>query len=168
MNDGYEYMIQREDGRLVFGGARWKEEKMEEGEFDDSHVSSQISKSLQKMILEYFPIEKKDLKIEQEWTGIMGYTKDGYPLVGPLDATHTRFIVAGFKGHGMSRCFGRGKAIAEMISGKLQSSDFIRQFSPARFAGAPKDASKSFEDEESSEESEHLEDEESSEDLEEN
>jgi glycine/D-amino acid oxidase-like deaminating enzyme len=39
-------------------------------------------------------------EIEHEWTGIMGFTKDGLPLIGPIDAERSEYILAGFCGNG--------------------------------------------------------------------
>ena len=57
-----------------------------------------------------------EVKIEEEWTGVLGFTPDGRPLCGRVrDGV---FVAAGFCGHGMPRCFGAGKAIALMIDGR--------------------------------------------------
>ncbi len=90
---------------------------------------------------------KLPFRIEHEWTGIMAYSKDGTPLVGPLTPLAPlegptsccvcacacvsyfcvtggvragQYIGAGYTGNGMANCFAAGKALAEMISGQLQ------------------------------------------------
>jgi glycine/D-amino acid oxidase-like deaminating enzyme len=41
-------------------------------------------------------ISKESLKIEYNWTGIMGFTVDNSPMIGPLN--DREYIVAGFSG----------------------------------------------------------------------
>ncbi|KAF1999325.1 FAD dependent oxidoreductase [Amniculicola lignicola CBS 123094] len=62
-------------------------------------------------------------RLVSTWTGIMGYTADGLPLVGRLSSPITgrmgdgEYIAAGFNGMGMSMCILAGEAIAQMIVG---------------------------------------------------
>jgi len=61
-----------------------------------------------------------ELAVEAEWTGVLGFTSDGKPLVGPLGAfgkPHV-YVAAGFCGHGMPQCFGVAKAVALMLAGR--------------------------------------------------
>jgi len=93
MNDGYEYLIQRRgDGRVVLGGFRWRSEDplKELGNFDDSTIDPTISQSLREFLSEFFdqPLTTDDdamypVEVEYEWTGVMGYTADSKPFVGP-------------------------------------------------------------------------------------
>jgi glycine/D-amino acid oxidase-like deaminating enzyme len=66
--------------------------------------------------------------LKQAWTGIMGFTADGFPLVGRIpqalsnrtavkDASGHEWIAAGFSGYGMVNCWQSGRVIADMISG---------------------------------------------------
>jgi len=144
MNYGYEYMIQREDCRIVLGGMRWKspqQKKKEKYICDDSIIVPEISKGLCNFLPEAFPsLAKEQYVIEKEWTGIMGFTPDEYPLVGCLSSTSQigrivggEYILAGYTGNGMPNCFGAGKVIAEMICGKLKPDQFLKSYSPLRF-----------------------------------
>jgi len=131
MNDGYEYMIQRKDGRIVFGGMRWRSPTQEKETIDDTETSSIVGDALHEFLIETFPeLSKENLRVEYNWTGIMGYTIDSNPLIGPL--SDNEFVAAGYTGHGMPQCFGAGKAIAEMIAGVLKPEDFIQAFLPSR------------------------------------
>lgn len=42
----------------------------------------------------------EDGKVLQEWTGIMGYTKDGQGIIGEAPGQEGLWICAGFNGHG--------------------------------------------------------------------
>lgn len=68
-------------------------------------------------------------KLQKAWTGIMGFTPDGFPLVGriPPELSPTKvvegavgqeWIAAGFNGYGMVHCWQSGRAIADMVTGK--------------------------------------------------
>lgn len=130
-NFDYEYCIQRPDGRIVLGGMRWRSATMEENMDDDSQVEPAVSAGLRAFLPQHFPA-LQGVQIEQEWTGIMGFSPDANPLIGPLPDRPGEWIAAGFTGHGMSRTFYAGKAIAEMIAGR-QPEVFVGAFLPSRF-----------------------------------
>lgn len=58
------------------------------------------------------------------WSGIMGFTTDGMPLVGKLPPSlsgrmgNGEWLAAGFNGHGMDKCWLSGEAIARMVLGE--------------------------------------------------
>lgn len=78
--------------------------------------------------------------LKQAWTGIMGFTPDGFPIVGkvptelsPVTSTANsvyggEWIAAGFNGYGMVHCWQSGKAIADMILGV--ADDVIDEYLP--------------------------------------
>ena len=89
-------------------------------------------------------------RIKSMWTGIMGFTADGLPLVGRLPSSATgreegnEWIAAGFNGYGMVNCWLSGKALALKILGQDTRSWFpevyeishkrLEAMSPAGFA----------------------------------
>ena len=68
---------------------------------------------------------------EYRWAGIMGYARDGRPLVGWLDAEHHLAICAGFTGHGMGMAAACTQDLAELLSWKRAPG--ISTFDPLRF-----------------------------------
>lgn len=75
-------------------------------------------------------------EVEHEWVGIMGFTPDRCPLVGPLDADTTcngighrsgrrsrEYILAGYTGHGMPIAFLAGRDIAELIAADMATEN---------------------------------------------
>lgn len=77
-------------------------------------------------------------EIRAMWTGIMGFTGDRLPLVGPLPQSATQrgrngdggeWIAAGFNGYGMSLCWACGEAVAKMVLGMDDGSELL----PAAF-----------------------------------
>ncbi|KAJ3121121.1 hypothetical protein HK100_012515 [Physocladia obscura] len=149
LNNGKEYMSGRGDGRIVLGGMRHLAENDDYGCDRDDELHPVVSKGLR----EYFPTKfdgfdnDNTFTIDREWAGIMGFTDDRIPLVGSLCGVGDyygggEFIIAGFCGHGMTRAFLSGKAVAEMILGKTPSGNFPASYSPARLVVARKTASK--------------------------
>ncbi|OJD29221.1 fad dependent oxidoreductase [Diplodia corticola] len=72
-------------------------------------------------------------KVTSKWSGIMGFTADGVPLVGRLPEAATgrrngggggggggggEWIAAGFNGYGMGNCWLSGEALAGMMRGE--------------------------------------------------
>jgi len=130
-NLGYEYWVQRPDGRIVLGGMRWKSPTQEMNNDDDASLNPQVSAGLREFLPGHFPA-LRNVEIEGEWTGIMGFTPDFNPLVGPLPNRPGEYIAAGFSGHGMPLTFYAGKAVAEMIAGR-EPEVFVEAFRPNRF-----------------------------------
>ena len=67
-----------------------------------------------------------------DWTGVMGFTSDGLPLVGrvPKEASgrdgSCEFIAAGFNGYGMANAWLAGKHVAESLLG-LENAEPVPQ-----------------------------------------
>jgi len=130
-NFGYEYCQQRPDGRIVLGGMRWLSQTSEIGIIDDTAINPVISSGLRGFLPQHFPT-LQTLQVEQEWTGILGFSKDNNPLIGALPHRLGEYIIAGFSGHGMAMTFSAGKTVAEMIMGRM-TEPWVDVFDPSRF-----------------------------------
>ncbi len=131
-NFGYEYFMQRPDGRIVLGGMRWMTPTLEVGTDDDSVIEPTVSKGLREFLPQHFA-DLRGVQVEQEWTGIMGFSKDRNPLIGPLPNRPGEYIAAGFTGHGMPMTFFAAQNVADMIAGK-EPAPFVKEaFLPSRF-----------------------------------
>lgn len=64
-----------------------------------------------------FDRTKVELRATHEWTGIMGFSRDDLPWVGPVPKHPDLFMAAGFTGHGMPNCWLSGRAVARMAMG---------------------------------------------------
>lgn len=127
--NGYEYMIPRPSGSshagdIVIGGGLTKaaeEGLYEYGTTDDTTTDPFIIEYLR----ETTPMYLRDNwgeddpagRIRREWSGIMGYSADGFPLVGHVPEEEGLYIAASFQGHGMVLCYLCAKALTEMIFG---------------------------------------------------
>jgi glycine/D-amino acid oxidase-like deaminating enzyme len=74
--------------------------------------------------------EDRELNADYQWTGIMGYSKDDSPWVGPvpesLGGGPGLWISAGYTGHGMPVAARTGVAVAQMIAGKFEQTGAVK------------------------------------------
>ena len=122
LGDGLDdYLIQRPNetgGHLMFGGGRQHGPSI--GETDDSDIDPKTAHYLRTRLVSAFalPEGSKDQSAQfsaaAEWTGIMGFSRDEHPFVGPVPSRPGVFISAGYTGHGMPNTWLCGKAVAVM------------------------------------------------------
>lgn len=118
MKEGnHDYLVQRSNekgGHLMFGGAETYGPRL--GVTDDSIVDERQTDWLRKSLPMYLSLEdKKKLELVQTWSGIMGFSRDEVPLVGPVPGKEGLFMCAGFTGHGMPNTWLCGKTTALMV-----------------------------------------------------
>jgi glycine/D-amino acid oxidase-like deaminating enzyme len=154
--NGYEYMIPRRPGSkfagdIVIGGGlvKAKDEGFEEfGTTDDSSVNEEISKYLTGTTKRYFGRnwgdDDEDGRVRREWTGIMGYSGDGFPFVGEVPGEENLWIAASFQGHGMALCWMCTRALVAMIEGKEEEAG-LREWFPDIFEVSEKRLQTKFE-----------------------
>ncbi|KAJ5925041.1 hypothetical protein N7454_007680 [Penicillium verhagenii] len=115
----YDYLIPREDGSIVVGGARSSfihEEKNWYNVSDDSRVLEPAVRYFDGYMQRNFKgWEKSFAYTDRIWTGIMGYSSDGLPHVGQVPGHDGQYILAGFTGHGMPQIFLVAEGIAKMV-----------------------------------------------------
>lgn len=133
-NDGSEYFRQAADGTIVVGGCRTYFVEEEIG-FED-RVTTNVQNALEsftRALLEYG--EREELPVTSRWSGTMGFSPDGLPLIGPVMCGHAGasdvaltgnsslpratppvWFCGGFTGHGMSMGY---KAAHEAVDAML-------------------------------------------------
>jgi glycine/D-amino acid oxidase-like deaminating enzyme len=128
--NGYEYMIPRPQGSkyagdIIMGGGLVMAKDEGVGEFgttDDTTLNEDISKYLTETTPRYFGADwgndHEDGRIRKQWTGIMGYSPDGFPFVGEVPGEKNLWLAASFQGHGMVLCFMCARALAAMMGGE--------------------------------------------------
>ncbi|MBA2341413.1 MAG: FAD-binding oxidoreductase [Pyrinomonadaceae bacterium] len=94
---GYIYFRQLKDGRMLLGGWRHEYAKTEAGY--DEGVTPDVQNALETFLRERFP-EVSSTPIEARWSGTMGFSPDGLPLVGTVDGDQRVIYALGFTGHG--------------------------------------------------------------------
>jgi len=102
------------EGLVVIGGRRKYFAEAEIG-LDDSPTDA-VQTSIEEYASALFG---KRYPVVARWAGIMGFSPDGLPLVGPIDEAEPRiWFCGGFTGHGMSLAFETARAaVASMLEG---------------------------------------------------
>jgi len=123
---GYDYWRQLPDGRIVLGGWRNLDPSAEVGHTDVLHATIQDRMTA---FVRSFP-GLENLPIEHRWSGTMGFSRDGLPLVGPAPGAPGALVGAGFTGHGFGFAWRSGEALARVV---LDGRDpLVDVLSPAR------------------------------------
>ena len=125
--NGYDYMIPRPkgsrfEGDIIIGGgvvAAADEGISEFGTTDDTVLNEPISAYLHDSLARYFGdswgADHPSGRIRTEWSGIMGYSADGFPLVGEMPDEADLWVSCSFQGHGMVSCWMCAKALVAMM-----------------------------------------------------
>lgn len=110
-NYGWEYFRQLADNRLLLGGCRQLFLNEEVGYAD------MITKPVQNALLSYLKDRFPDVAgvpIDYRWSGLMGITADGLPLVGESEQIPGLFFAVAFNGHGLGYGLKMSKLMVEM------------------------------------------------------
>jgi len=125
--NGYEYMIPRPRGSrfagdIMIGGGSTiapNEGLCEFGNTDDTTtepvIVDYLRQSTKRYFGQYWGEDHPDGRLRRAWSGIMGYSADGFPLVGQVPDEKGLYIAASFQGLGMVLCFHSAKALVEML-----------------------------------------------------
>lgn len=117
-NHGSEYFREGYDGTLVFGGCRKHFADREVG-YED-RPTTEVQGMIERFACEVLGAERVD--VVARWTGVMGFSPDGLPLVGSMGRAQNWndrvWFCGGFTGHGMSLAHRTaGLAVEEMLGG---------------------------------------------------
>ncbi|CAI7655072.1 unnamed protein product [Penicillium crustosum] len=110
-------------GYFYFGGENARLE--ESVSADDTSVADHSVEHLEVVLPRFFGKNDRSYwRLISSWSGIMGYSSDGLPMVGRLSPKLTgregdgEWIAAAFNGYGMANSLMSGEALASMILGK--------------------------------------------------
>jgi gamma-glutamylputrescine oxidase len=107
-----DYFRQLDDGRVLIGGFRNADVEKEVGYSDE--INPLIHDKLKEFLDTHFPI-LRDKRIDYRWSGVMGFSKDGYPMVGALPEDPRIFYAGGFTGTGLGYTFATGELVSKMV-----------------------------------------------------
>ena len=127
-NFGYDYFRQSIDNNIVIGGLRNRYLKEEVGFVDK--VNSALQADLSGYVAARLGIN--DFKVLTRWSGLMGDTMDGLPIVGALPHNSSVIAAAGFNGHGFGLAMVVARDLAKAIL-KGERSDVLERFTLRRF-----------------------------------
>lgn len=109
---GFMYYRDTFDGRLLIGGGR-KQNKWLENDTTDDRITGPVQRVLEDYLRYRFP--EVDAPVEQRWSGIMGFSVDGLPLVGTLPGRPRVGFAVGFTGHGLATGAGAAERAVELL-----------------------------------------------------
>ncbi|KAF4123827.1 Glycine/D-amino acid oxidase (deaminating) [Geosmithia morbida] len=120
INDSeYDYLLPRPDGSIIVGGGRRDYFHDLASWFNVSDDGSLIEEACHYfdgyMQRHFIGWEDADIRTDQIWTGIMGYSSDGFPYIGAVPARPGTYVCAGFTGHGMPQIFNSAKYISLLV-----------------------------------------------------
>jgi gamma-glutamylputrescine oxidase len=109
---GFDYWRQDEHGRIALGGWRNLDPESEVGTDEALHpvIQARMTEFLQR-----FP-SLRDVPITHRWSGTMGFSRDGLPIVGAAPGMPGALVAAGFTGHGFGFAWVCGRALAELVT----------------------------------------------------
>ena len=92
---GYMYYRSTFDGRFLLGGGR-KDFRDEENDTTEDRLTPAVQAYLDRYLKRYFP--DVEAPVAHRWSGIMGFSSDGLPLVGTLPGRSRIGFAVGFTG----------------------------------------------------------------------
>lgn len=110
-----DYFRQMPNGSLLIGGFRQLEKETEVGYSD--HTTTVIQNALHDFVKTHLP-QLKDKKVTHRWGGVMGFSRDGQPMIGSLPEDSQVYFAGGYTGHGIGLAFHTGKSLVDMIFGR--------------------------------------------------
>ena len=126
-----EYGRQVPGGPVLCGGFRRLDENEGLGHYEE-RVTQPVLSGIAGCLTQLYPA-LKSVMVVRCWAGIMGFTADGVPLIGPMEDAPGLVIAAGFNGGGFSWALVVGEVIAGLLAGETVPFD-LGPFRPDRFA----------------------------------
>ncbi|KAK2045494.1 FAD dependent oxidoreductase [Colletotrichum somersetense] len=123
-----DYLIQRPGPGLemILGGGRARGTLKGVGISDDDEVDPVVATYLRRAGAANVDLgsggeKKEELRASYDWTGIMAFSRDGKPWVGPVPSNpEGLWVSAGYTGHGMPQAALCGRAVARMMVGSRE------------------------------------------------
>jgi glycine/D-amino acid oxidase-like deaminating enzyme len=122
-----DYFRQLPTGEMIIGGFRQLQRDAEIGYSDQT--SDVIQTALESFLHEHIPAVRK-ARITHRWSGIMGFSVDGQPMVGALPTDPQIFFTGAFTAHGLGLAFNSAKHCVDAMFGR----SIPRWLSAKRFA----------------------------------
>jgi glycine/D-amino acid oxidase-like deaminating enzyme len=124
---GFDYWRQDEFGRVVLGGWRNLDTEGEKG--TDERLHPVIQERMEAFLQRFSGM--RGVPVTHRWSGTMGFSRDGLPIVGGVPGLPGALAAAGFTGHGFGFAWVCGRALAELVT--EGTSEVAERFSSRRF-----------------------------------
>ena len=123
------YLKQNHNGKVISGGDRIVVDESSSPIKPITEEFNQTNKSFAESILPFL----KEHQIEDTWTGIMPFTKDGNPLIGKISHLPGEvYIITGLASAGMMNGPGSGELLAGLMTGDEKSIKLLETANPDR------------------------------------
>ncbi|MDE2749835.1 MAG: FAD-dependent oxidoreductase [Chloroflexota bacterium] len=123
---GYMYYRSTFDGRFLLGGGR-KQHQHEENNTSEDRLNPKVQAFLDRYLQKYFP--DVQAPVAQRWSGIMGFSCDGLPLVGTLPGKPRVGFAVGFTGHGLALAAATAeRAVDKLLNGVSAGAVDVARF----------------------------------------
>jgi gamma-glutamylputrescine oxidase len=108
---GFRYWRQLPDGRVLAGGFRNRavEEEVGHQAVPTDRIQAMLDGELRRL--------GAGAPVTHRWAGIMGFTADELPLVGPVPGHPGVYVCGGYSGHGMGFAFQSARQLAGQLIG---------------------------------------------------
>ena len=123
---GYMYYRSTFDGRFLLGGGR-KQHQREENDTAEDRLNPKVHAFLDRYLAKYFP--DVQAPVAHRWSGIMGFSCDGLPLVGTLPGKPRVGFAVGFTGHGLALAAAAAeRAVDKLLNGVSAGAVDVARF----------------------------------------
>jgi glycine/D-amino acid oxidase-like deaminating enzyme len=130
---GHFYVRQLPGGEVLAGGGRHKHRSAEAT--DEDATTPAVQATIERYLHTHYPWTQ-GLAVRRRWSGIMGFSPDGRPVVGAVPEHADSVFATGFTGHGLGYGFRMGRLLARRVGGRETPSAYDL-FSATRFDDAP-------------------------------
>jgi gamma-glutamylputrescine oxidase len=102
------------DRRIMIGGEYCYSGASPTERAIDHHGPAQ---RLHQQLARFFPT-LRELPFDKVWSGLLGCTLDGWPMIAPVGSFGNAWFVGGWNGHGVALATASGKTVAQCLSGQ--------------------------------------------------
>jgi len=128
-HQGGFYIRQLDEGEVLVGGGRHQHRDAEETAVDSTTPAVQAT--IERYLHTHFPWSR-ELPVQRRWSGTMGFSPDGRPVIGAVPEHPDSLFATGFTGHGMGYGFRMGRLLAARACGRSRP-DGYDLFTASRF-----------------------------------
>jgi glycine/D-amino acid oxidase-like deaminating enzyme len=122
-DDGFQYARPLPDGRVVAGGWRRAFAESEVGLADE--CTDGVQRGIEAWLRDRWP-QWRNARVTHRWSGAMGFSPDGLPVIGTLDDRPRVAYLVGFTGHGLGFAFAAARWVLQKVLGESDGGIFDR------------------------------------------
>jgi glycine/D-amino acid oxidase-like deaminating enzyme len=123
-DDGFQYARPLGEDRVVAGGWRRAFASEEVGLGDE--CTDGVQEGIERWLRARWP-QWSEARVTHRWSGAMGFSRDGVPLVGVLEDRPRVGYAVGFTGHGMGFAFAAARAALRRVLGEGDAGLFASE-----------------------------------------